>query len=71
MTGGIFGYVFQFLVYTLLLWLGCDQAGMELPGVVQAPWLWAIVAAAPLIPWHWSGWEGDAGFWGDGCDGGD
>lgn len=71
MAGGIIGYVFQFLIYTLLLWLGFDQAGMDLPGVKQAPWLWTIVAAMPLIPWQWSGWEGNPSFWGDGCDMGD
>lgn len=65
-------YLFQFLIYALLAWIGCYYAGHELPGPVEAPWLWLLVSLAPLVPWHWGG-DGDANLWlgGDLGDGGD
>lgn len=63
MVARVFVYLFQFLVYTLLLWMGWHYAGLELPGPVAAPWLWLLVTLAPLIPWHGGG---DGGFWFDG-----
>ncbi len=70
----VFIYLFQVLIYTLLLWMGFDHAGVELPTPIEAPWVWLVVFVAPLIPWRWGDYHGDGSSFGmDGGfgDGGD
>ena len=61
----LISYFLQLLLYSALLWLGFDHAGIELPSPLAAPWLWAMVALAPLVPWHWSCWDGFPTTYGD------
>jgi hypothetical protein len=68
MSHGFVLYVFELLIFTLLAWLGFYYADRELPGLLEAPWLWALVAIAPLVPWQWSVWGGEPTFWGEGDD---
>jgi hypothetical protein len=46
-------YLAQLAGYSLILALGFDNAGYDLASPWVAPWLWALVAAAPLMPWWW------------------
>ncbi|WP_252851018.1 hypothetical protein [Aeoliella straminimaris] len=74
MAAQVFVYLFQFLIYTLLVWMGCHYAGRDLPTPMEAPWLWLLVAVAPLIRSRWGdyGETGPGlGFDGDYGDGGD
>ncbi|WP_442482280.1 hypothetical protein [Aeoliella sp. SH292] len=71
MVRGIFLYLLQFVVLAGLLLLGFHVAEMNVPWPVEAPWLWGLVALAPLLPGQWSGWDGSPQFWPSDYDPGD